>query len=294
MLLETYKTGQTVINQHGVRVYGNNIVFFVHYFVSTPVHFNNHLHKHSFYEACYIIDGEGTYIENGISYPLKGEVFFVSRPDIWHQIKSQSGLCMAWIGFEISEADSDREAAAKYKRNLNTNHSCISAGENGSIASYMWNALLLGITQDHSLPDSSITSLTHAIISSFPKFFSNQSLMNGKLSGRTPTDIIYQAKLFIKDNLSTPLRINDVANYLHLSGRQLSRIFSEVLQQTYISYVRQVRIEEATVLLKTSTVTIKYVAEEVGFDNIHYFTRVFTEEKGISPARYRRDSENAN
>jgi AraC-like DNA-binding protein len=103
--------------------------------------------------------------------------------------------------------------------------------------------------------------------------------------------LLHRAKLFVKDNLAQPLTLEDVAAYLHISPRHLSRLFSIQLGVPYSSFVRQERIRAAAELLATTDRSIKHIAEETGFASVHYFTRVFTAEKGVTPGQFRRRRE---
>jgi transcriptional regulator GlxA family with amidase domain len=52
-------------------------------------------------------------------------------------------------------------------------------------------------------------------------------------------------------------------------------------------YVRSLRLRKAQELLTTSGLNVSQVAYAVGFDNPKYFSRLFSEEFGVSPANYR-------
>lgn len=99
---------------------------------------------------------------------------------------------------------------------------------------------------------------------------------------------MYQAKLFIRDNLSSQFRLVDLANHLHISGRHLSRVFHQELGKSFTDYLRQERIQRAALLLTTTNESIKQVAEETGFINVYYFTKVFTAEMKTPPGKFRK------
>lgn len=52
-------------------------------------------------------------------------------------------------------------------------------------------------------------------------------------------------------------------------------------------YVRALRLSKAKDLLASSELTISEIAYAVGFDDPKYFSRVFSEEFGVSPANFR-------
>ena len=58
------------------------------------------------------------------------------------------------------------------------------------------------------------------------------------------------------------------------------RKFSEILVE--------LRLEEAKKLLRSSNLKITQIAEQVGYPNLQYFTRVFTGQMNMTPAEYRK------
>lgn len=92
-----------------------------------------------------------------------------------------------------------------------------------------------------------------------------------------------RAKLYIRDNLSSPLQMAQVARELDISPRHLSRIFQVRLGQTFVHYIQERRIQQAKDLLLHTDLPIKDIAERCGFESVHYFTRVFTKQLGVSP-----------
>src|SRR4051812_12630955 len=85
-------TCNTVLNDHAVYVKGTDVSFYVHYWGGLTKHFTNHVHKHSFFEVCYVWDGNGFYEEGQQRFELSSGSLFMSRPHINHQISSETGL----------------------------------------------------------------------------------------------------------------------------------------------------------------------------------------------------------
>jgi len=47
------------------------------------------------------------------------------------------------------------------------------------------------------------------------------------------------------------------------------------------------RLAEARRLLRETGHTVEAIANAVGYDDVHYFSRLFTREMGVPPGRYR-------
>ncbi len=108
---------------------------------------------------------------------------------------------------------------------------------------------------------------------------------NNRFQNALRTRII---KNFIRDNLSTPLTLADIADYLNLSIRQLNRIFTEQQGISLGAYILHSKIEAAKHELENSKKLIKEIAINLGFDDINYFCRVFRKKTGLSPSKYRK------
>lgn len=82
-----------------------------------------------------------------------------------------------------------------------------------------------------------------------------------------------------------------VAAMTQLSGlaeRSFQRRFKLATGMTPLEYTQTVRIEEAKHLLETTANPIEEVAEEVGYDDAAFFSRLFKRSVNLSPAQYRR------
>lgn len=102
--------------------------------------------------------------------------------------------------------------------------------------------------------------------------------------------IILKAKQFINNHYKENISLEIVAEYLHISPNYFSKLFSEEAEEGFVDYVTRVRIDSAKELLKTTQYKVYEVAEMVGYDNTHYFSRLFKKATGISPIDYKAHS----
>ena len=85
--------------------------------------------------------------------------------------------------------------------------------------------------------------------------------------------LIQQIYKYLNDNFSQPIGLTNVSEHVN-------RKFSEILAE--------LRLEEAKKLLRSSNLKITQIAEQVGYPNLQYFTRVFTGQMNMTPAEYRK------
>ncbi|MBB6729482.1 AraC family transcriptional regulator [Cohnella zeiphila] len=258
-------------------------------------HFDNPVHRHSFYEICYVLEGKGEYEDEEVIFPLENGTLFASLPGHWHQIRSGTGLKLFFVAFEVvggasSDAATRSEAARRYESELDDYSSPI-AQEPEGVTALLWRALYHHILQLEAGADARTSALCGMLLRSFPATFGAQeesAAVRAKSLSRSRSHLAQLAKRFIRDNLSRPLRLEDVSAYLNISGRHLTRIFKEEAGLSFGDYVTRERMLAAESLLKTTVHSVKEIADLTGYQSVHYFTRVFSERYGTPPAEYRR------
>ncbi|MFC5464857.1 helix-turn-helix domain-containing protein [Lederbergia graminis] len=277
--------GAILLNQNTTHIHGNDASISIHYWGAKQQHYNNKPHQHSFFELCYIVNGVGTYIDDGKEFPLKKDVLFLSRPYIKHQILSQTGLDIIFVGFEINKKETADHINELFT-SLESSEKFYTATASELPIVKLWTSLLTLMNQPFLTFNDSLQGLGSAFFFSILEHFNDQRtpIKKKKL---TSSFLIYQAKLYINDNIHRALKLDDVADYIFISGRHLSRIFKAELGQTFSSYVRKERVRKAGNLLTGTDLTNEEIAKMTGFDNVHYFSSVFSSEMGLPPGEFR-------
>lgn len=92
----------------------------------------------------------------------------------------------------------------------------------------------------------------------------------------------------IEADLALPLRLSDVAAEARLSPSYFSRAFRISFGAPFSDYLIAQRLEQAQVLLLTTTQPISAVALACGLADQSHLTRLFTQRIGASPSVWRR------
>jgi AraC-like DNA-binding protein/CheY-like chemotaxis protein len=95
---------------------------------------------------------------------------------------------------------------------------------------------------------------------------------------------------FVDKHYREPLPVLDAARLCHMSPFHFCRVFKQDHGITFHHYVIDCRLREASRLLRTTVQPVKAIARAVGFSDTPHFTRAFTRQQGISPARFRSSS----
>lgn len=84
-------------------------------------------------------------------------------------------------------------------------------------------------------------------------------------------------------NPSEPGSIDDLANHVGYTRRQLERMFDKILQESPREFRTRIRLEMAWWLCAQGTMPIHEVAQRVGFESASGFSRAFRSQWGCSP-----------
>lgn len=83
-------------------------------------------------------------------------------------------------------------------------------------------------------------------------------------------------------------KISDYADMCGISVSYFHALFHEWTGMSPAAFRTSLRIRNAKNLLVSTSMPVRFIAEQVGFDDSFYFSRVFTAAVGISPTAYRR------
>lgn len=92
---------------------------------------------------------------------------------------------------------------------------------------------------------------------------------------------------FIETHYGEPLTVEQIAKEIYLSPSRFSHIIKDELGMTLTDYISKVRIERAKNLLNREESSIAQIAQETGFSDQSYFTKVFKRIEGCTPRAYR-------
>lgn len=99
---------------------------------------------------------------------------------------------------------------------------------------------------------------------------------------------VKDAKEYVADHYREPeLSLDQVCGALGVSNSYFSTIFKKETGISFISYLTQYRMEEASNILLTTQDKNYVIAEQVGYTDANYFSYVFKKQFGMSPSRYR-------
>ncbi len=237
-------------------------------------------HHHPWFEFNYFSDGMFQTEMCGCDFVCKKGQALLIPPGKDHAQKSgpegDDGVCMRW---QISATKNEiSEESMRFLEEINHPH---------PEALQVDMSILLALDKDAFLNDS---VFLHFVLSIYARWLD-------KTEKSKPSQLIsHQAILYMEEYLKNRITIADVARALNLSYRTLSRVFKKETGVSMTEKLSELRMNKACKLLIETKLSISKIAEETGFENIHYFSAAFKKQARLSPKQFRalRKKESAN
>lgn len=102
-------------------------------------------------------------------------------------------------------------------------------------------------------------------------------------------DVVRRAQELIESHGNRPIPLHELARLSRCSVSTLRRQFQESLGMPPYAWILYTRMQRARRLLATTTLRIKEVATQVGFEDPFQFSRAFKQRIGRSPRQFRAD-----
>lgn len=122
-----------------------------------------------------------------------------------------------------------------------------------------------------------------------PYMIKSYCLLAERRSMASYSEPVRKILVTVDASLTADLSLKRFANDLFLNTSYLSSLFKKEVGLTLTDYVNKNRIAHAKKLLKSTALSIQDIAAQSGIPDIHYFTRLFRRETGMSPREWRNE-----
>lgn len=109
--------------------------------------------------------------------------------------------------------------------------------------------------------------------------------------GDRKSNVINVAIEYIQRHYNEEITLNQISEYVNLSPQHFSKIFKESTNYKFVDWVNNLRISKAKELMNGSTLTIKEICFQVGYQDPNYFSRIFKKYVGLTPTEYVKERE---
>jgi transcriptional regulator GlxA family with amidase domain len=108
------------------------------------------------------------------------------------------------------------------------------------------------------------------------------------MSRQSDDGVVIKAQEWLAYNYTSHAPVAKLVELSGLSERTFSRRFLASTGMSPIAYVHALRLEEAKQMLETTDEPVDAIAEQSGYEDTSFFTRLFKKHVGVTPAQYRK------
>jgi AraC family transcriptional regulator, arabinose operon regulatory protein len=227
------------------------------------------------YDLFYVWSGEGTVILNNKRYDVgKGDCFLFKPGDETEATHNpQNPLTLTYIHFDIT----------KTARLIPSSHRIIENTISFESLLTQYVRLFLVKTYGAEIEGKLILKqlMIHLLREEQEKQEGDDDTSNHLL------ETIREIANYIQQHPGEPHTIESLSARANLSQRYFSKKFKQIIGNTVKSYIVYSRIKRAEHLLHFTGMTVTEVADALGYNDLHFFSRQFKQYTGKNPSEVR-------
>lgn len=233
----------------------NYIVKNVHHYCNVSLNRCSAIKKHTidFYDFTFVTSGTIVYEVDGHKYVLKRNDAIFIKPDS-SRIRYESNSPVSYVSFNFTVNEGCEPDFADYMEN------CITR-DMRNIVNVFHHSHIMG----HYHSKEKIANILNYI------------LLELSDSQEFPSDNIHVKKIlsFIDENITEPISLAQISEHVNISKEYTCTIFKNETGKSIISYINEKKIRLAKDLISKNEMSLKDVAEYLGYKNYNYFSRLF-------------------
>lgn len=254
--------------------------------------FFKHLHQHGEIQLSYIVEGQGKLIvANSIHRFSSGDFFVIAggTPHLFQSEENSHSSHMISLFFTANSFGNgfvEIPELAQMRRFLEISENGLELISQKDVAK----TLMVNLSKTKGLDKfinflKLIQLLNNAETASLASFSHSKKISNEE--GRR----MRLAFDYAMSNFSHDIKLNHVADLVHMTPNAFCRFFKQRTNKTYFDFVIELRIEHSCQMaLNSKSLSIAEIAESSGFGSISNFNRKFKKLKGLTPTEYRNNN----
>ena len=255
------------------------------------------VHKHTYYEIIFILQGKGIHNINGNTYAYgQGDVFLLG-PEDFHSFDIASITEFCFIRFNESYSKT-HSVTDKYWQQIFQSLLLTSTQSRGTIVhdkeeKQKLHQLLKVLESEYDNPPSTHfemirDSLMRGILLILARNLSRQTPAKSEESNAAEAILRY-----IKQNIYEPdkLSMEQIAAEFHLAPTYVSIFFKKQTGESLKQFIVKHRIKLIEARLLYSQMTLTEIADEFGFTDESHFCKQFRQYTGVNPSTFRKNGQ---
>lgn len=246
------------------------------------------LHRHDFFFVLALQKGNGRHEIDFTTYTVHDHVIFILRPGQVHKLELKAGSTGFIMEFDLSFYQPKKTITEhRWKKASAKNYCEVAEKKFMKLNDYLSN-----IFEEYS---TKADGYIQAIKANLDLFFIEYTRQSANPSVISSADNNYtqerfeELMLLLETNIDRMKNVSQYANLLNLSPYQLNAITKASSGKTVSELITEQIILEAKRLLLATANQVKDIADQLGYEDVSYFTRFFKKHTGLTPELFRRN-----
>ena len=245
----------------------------------TGYHFNwNNGRVLQEFQINYITEGAGILETEFGKFPIKTGSVFIIAPGIWHRYKpvGKLGWKEHYIGF-------NGDVATQFLSHplFSKNQPVLNVGVREELIDTYYKIFDL-VHEEHPGFQQIVSGLIIKLLGYLISFEKQK-----EFTGKRIVAIIEDARFQIRQNVEKQLDMEDMARDYNIGYSYFRKMFKSYTGVSPHKYHLELKIMRARELLLSTDKSVKEISYDLGFQTIHYFSRLFKNKVGKSPTEFR-------
>ncbi|MGL5014801.1 MAG: AraC family transcriptional regulator [Bacteroidales bacterium] len=240
-------------------------------------------HRTDFYEIILIESGESTQMVDFTPIKLKrGDILFIGKNQVakFDSSETYNGKIILFTDQFFNRGDRENQLMQLF--NPFNGATTINLNEKLSIIFEL-------IEKEYNSPfDKHQSEILHTQLKSLLLESSRQRESETETIKSPDHSIALEFYRLVEDNYHSIRKVNDYIKMISISPKQLSKAINSTIGKTPKQYIDDRVTLEAKRLLVYSDLNIKEISYKLGFEEPTNFSKFFKEQKGITPAEFRK------
>jgi AraC-like DNA-binding protein len=248
-------------------------------------------HWHKEIEVMYVLEGElGVGINRDYRVLTAGEMYICGKNDI-HYYNSEGlhskAVMVIFDPAVVSAQELGMDRVALCSAFLGAIHD---AHDRQAVESLFVSAAEERIAQNNMYIPLLKLKLNEIFLLVFRNDTDYRAMCTRKKERTSDKDLkpMQKALKYLEDNYTDEITLDTISEYAGLSPFYFSRLFKTTTGTNFNTYVKQLRINNAEYLIKTTSEHIIDIAYQAGFKSIRTFNRTFMKIRGYTPQSVRK------
>ncbi len=248
------------------------------------------LHKHTFFELVFIIDGSGFCVVNNQRYAYGKDDVFVIIPEHGHHTIVTSTTTFIFVRFTLNSFHPGADNEWMERLEYIFYHQQRLLGKSGSSSKPLLRALAMKIVEEYDREQRSDTALISQLIRTLLMVIVHEIDDDNVTAPLPRQSALRRIMDYVHAHIRDPkkLTVERIANHVHMSKNYVSEYFRKHSPKPLQQYILEYKMRLVEERLVSSDLNLSEIAHEFGFSGESHLATAFKKFHGISPVKYRK------